>query len=173
MKNSDKKTASGNMERVRAILEHPLFQELWKKLQDAEKDRFFCRHTMEHFLDVARLMYIYSLEDGADIRKDIIYAAGLLHDIGRYEQITKGTPHHIASARLAEEIMKDSGFMEDEIRTVQNAVLGHRKKESLGSEDRLTAYLYRGDKRSRNCFACPARPECDWPKEKMNLWIEE
>ncbi|MDO4305817.1 MAG: HD domain-containing protein [Eubacteriales bacterium] len=161
-----------NMERIRHIQRHPLFQELWKKLQDAEKDRIFCRHTMEHFLDVARLMYIYSLEDGEKIRKDVIYAAALLHDIGRYEQIVSGTPHDIASAGIAEGIMKDSGFTADEIHIVQNAILGHRKKDSLTSEDRLTAYLYRADKKSRNCFACPAEAACDWPKEKKNLWIE-
>ena len=44
---------------------------------------------MEHFLDVARLMYIYNLEDQAGFSKEMIYAAGLLHDIGRYEQMKK------------------------------------------------------------------------------------
>lgn len=44
---------------------------------------------MEHFLDVARLMYIYNLEDQAGFSKEMIYAAGLLHDIGRYEQMEK------------------------------------------------------------------------------------
>ena len=43
---------------------HPFFQELVQNLQQAEKGRIFCRHTMEHFLDTARLMYIYNLEDG-------------------------------------------------------------------------------------------------------------
>lgn len=167
-----KNTEARSMDRVHRIQAHPLFQELWKKLQDAEKDRIFCRHTMEHFLDVGRLMYIYSLENGAEIRKDVIYAAALLHDIGRYEQIAEGTPHDIASARIAEGIMKDCGFTPEEIQAIQNAILGHRKKESLTSEDSLTAYLYRADKKSRNCFACPAEPACDWSVEKKNLWIE-
>ena len=51
------------MERIQKILNHPLYQEQFKLLQDAEKDREFCRHTMEHFVDVARLMYIYTLEE--------------------------------------------------------------------------------------------------------------
>ena len=63
---------------------HPFFQELVQNLQQAEKGRIFCRHTMEHFLDTARLMYIYNLEDGAPVKKDIIYAAALLHDLGRF-----------------------------------------------------------------------------------------
>lgn len=161
-----------DMKRIRKIQSHILFQEIWKKLQEAEEDRIFCRHTMEHFLDVARLMYIYSLEDGAAIRKDVIYAAALLHDIGRYEQIVHGTPHDLASARIAEEIMMDCGFEKNERMMVQNAILGHRSKESAASEECLTAYLYRADKKSRNCFSCPARLECNWPQEKKNLWIE-
>ena len=42
------------MERVHRIQSHPLFQTLWKNLQKAEETRVFCRHTMEHFLDVAK-----------------------------------------------------------------------------------------------------------------------
>lgn len=61
-------------------------------------------------MDVARLMYIYNLEERAGLEKELIYAAALLHDIGRYEQISRGTPHHISGARIAEEIMADCGF---------------------------------------------------------------
>ena len=53
------------MKRIDQILSHPVFREQFALLQEAEKDRIFCRHTMEHFLDVARLMYIYNLEDQA------------------------------------------------------------------------------------------------------------
>ena len=160
------------MERVQKILEHTLFRELYDKLYQAEKNRIFCRHTMEHFLDVARLMYIYCLEDNAEIPKEMIYAAALLHDIGRYEQISKGTPHDEASAGIGEIIMQDCGFDETEIRRIRKAILGHRTAKSLENEDRLTVYLYRADKKSRNCFSCPSRTECDWPAEKKNLRIE-
>lgn len=43
------------MKRIDQILSHPVFREQFALLQEAEKDRIFCRHTMEHFLDVARL----------------------------------------------------------------------------------------------------------------------
>ena len=86
------------MKRIDQILSHPVFREQFALLQEAEKDRIFCRHTMEHFLDVARLMYIYNLEDQAGFSKEMIYAAGLLHDIGRYEQMEKGTPHYLYRA---------------------------------------------------------------------------
>ena len=162
---------NNSMDRVHRIQMHSLFRELWQKLGDAEKDRVFCRHTMEHFLDVARLMYIYSLEDGVDIRKDLIYAAALLHDLGRYAQMTSGTPHHIAGAQIAEGILQDCGFTAHEIQSVQSAISGHRNQDSAASTDRLTAYLYRADKASRNCFSCFVRSACNWPEEKKNLWI--
>lgn len=149
-----------------------MFQELFEKLQQAEKDRYFCRHTMEHFLDVARLIYIYNLEDGAALQKDVIYAAALLHDLGRYEQLTYGTPHDLVGSRTAEIIMRDCGYGEEEIESVKKAILGHRNAASLSDDFPLTAYLYRADKQSRNCFACPSEPECNWSKEKKNLWIE-
>lgn len=160
-----------SMERVHQIQKHPRFRELYQKLQDQEEDRIFCRHTMEHFLDVARLMYIYCLEDGAALRKDLIYATALLHDLGRYEQTISGTPHHIAGSQIAEGILKECGFTTDEIRSVQTAISGHRNQSSVISAHRLTAYLYRGDKASRNCFSCPVRSACNWPEEKMNFWI--
>lgn len=160
-----------SMDRIQQIQQHPLFQELYQKLQNEEKDRVFCRHTMGHFLDVARLMYIYCLEDGAELRKDIIYAAALLHDLGRYAQMTSGTPHHIAGAQIAEGILRDCGFTADEIQSVQNAISGHRNQESAASADRLTAYLYRADKASRNCFSCFVRSACNWPEEKKIFWI--
>ena len=114
------------MKRIDQILSHPVFREQFALLQEAEKDRIFCRHTMEHFLDVARLMYIYNLEDQAGFSKEMIYAAGLLHDIGRYEQMEKGTPHHLAGARLAERILTDCDFSLTEQKSILAAIRSHR-----------------------------------------------
>ena len=44
------------MDRVNQIWNHPLYQTELRKLQLLEADREFCRHTPEHFLDVARLI---------------------------------------------------------------------------------------------------------------------
>ncbi|MDO5337821.1 MAG: HD domain-containing protein [Eubacteriales bacterium] len=159
------------MERIHKIQNHPVFTEQYQLLCEAEKNRVFCGHTMEHFLDVARLMYIYSLEAQAGLSRELIYAAALLHDIGRYEQLTKGTAHDIASAALAEGILRDCGFEKEEIAAVKKAILGHRNPESRENPDLLTSYLYRADKQSRSCFACKAQEECDWPLEKKNLKI--
>ena len=176
-----------SMERVHKIWEHPLYQEQFQNLQLAETERRFCRHTLEHFLDVARLAYINSLENDVGLPKEIIYAAALLHDIGRYAQITRGISHEKAGAELAGRIMADCGYLPEEISAVQEAILNHRntgdaamseqisagsrKNQAHSASSALSALLYRADKQSRCCFACPAAGECNWSQEKRNLQI--
>ena len=57
------------MKRVNLIYRHPLYQKKYNALQKAEEHRKFCNHTLEHFLDVARLMYIYSVEQELSYQK--------------------------------------------------------------------------------------------------------
>ena len=78
------------MQRIWKIYEHPLFIEGLVKNKDAEKERIFCHHDMNHFLDVARLMYIFSMERGYAFGKEEIYATALLHDIGKWQQYKAG-----------------------------------------------------------------------------------
>ena len=158
------------MNRIDKILNHDLFLYHLGRNNAAEADRRFCRHGMVHFLDVARLMYIYNLENQAGFSREMIYAAGLLHDIGRYEQMEKGTPHHLAGARLAELILTDCDFSLTEQKSILAAIRSHRVKDTAETP-LFSRYLYRADKQSRNCFSCPARAACNWPEEKMNLTI--
>ena len=51
------------MERVNKILQDKQYQKCYKKIAKYEKKREFCRHNMVHFLDVARIAYIYVLEE--------------------------------------------------------------------------------------------------------------
>ena len=156
--------------RIQSIQNNPDYRERYIKLQDAEKNRIFCKHTMEHFLDVARLMYIFCLEDGENIRKDVIYATALLHDLGRYDQIAYGIPHNVAGVEIAKNILEKCGFTEDEIQSIQKAIASHREPND-STHDPLARYLYRADKMSRNCFSCVVRTECNWSDEKKNEWI--
>ncbi len=174
------------MERVNRIWRHRTYQECLEKIRAHEKTREFCRHTPEHFLDVARLTYILALEEGirqegitggtsAEPKnrifppKELIYAAGLLHDIGRHLQYEKGIPHQTASAEIAEGILSDCGFSEGERETILHLIRSHRTSQE-GTD--LAALFYRADKLSRNCFACPAQEKCDWPETKKNLEIK-
>ena len=47
------------MERVNRIWSHRTYQECLEKIRAHEETREFCRHTPEHFLDVARLIAIF------------------------------------------------------------------------------------------------------------------
>lgn len=84
------------MERVNQILQHTLYQSCRRQIDEKEKDRIFCGHDMGHLLDVARLAWIFNLEANQEISKERIYAAALLHDIGRHIQYENGTPHQVA-----------------------------------------------------------------------------
>lgn len=160
------------MKRIDRILFHPKYQYALEQIEVWEQDRQFCRHGIGHFLDVARLAYIRCLEQGVEIKKDVVYAAALLHDIGRYRQYEAGIPHEEASACLADEILPECSFSEEEQAQIREAVLGHRRKEDAGIES-LADLLCRADKMSRNCFACAAREECNWPADKMNMVIRD
>ena len=84
------------MERVNKIWRHPVWKQQMEHLAEYEKNRIFCRHGMDHLMDVARIAYIENLEKNCGISKEIIYGAALLHDIGRYLQYTEGIPHEKA-----------------------------------------------------------------------------
>ena len=136
------------MIRVNQIWKHPIYQEQLQALQMLEADRKFCRHTPEHFLDVARLAYI--------------------HDIGRAEQYRSGIPHDEAGAQIAEQILRELSFDPSEIQEITSAIREHR---NAARSDTLSSLIYDADKASRNCFSCPAEKECYWSAEKKNLTI--
>ena len=158
------------MERVNAICRHALWRESMDEIARLEQDRVFCRHDRAHLLDVARLAYMENLEQGLGVDKELIYAAALLHDIGRHLQYTKNIPHDEAGAQLAEIIMADCGFSPAEREEVAQAILQHRGGGDR-SRDGLAALLYRADKASRACLFCTAEPECNWSREKKNMTI--
>jgi len=158
------------MERINKILNHDLFIENLRKNEMAEEDRLFCHHDMVHFMDVARIGYILSMEEGLSVPKDWIYAAALLHDIGRHRQYAEGIPHEKASAGIAPEILRACGFDDKETLVILSAILSHRDK-TVAEEKSLSGILYRADKLSRACYCCKAEADCDWKKDKKNLKI--
>ena len=158
------------MNRIDRILQNHTYQDYLDLNAAAEADRRFCRHNMAHFLDVARIARIINLEEQLGVETEYIYAAALLHDIGRHVQYADGTPHEKASAALAPAILAECGFAEAEICLIIEAILAHRDVSAAG-ERNLRGLLYRADKASRACFDCPAAEECDWSEGKKNLTI--
>ncbi len=160
------------MERVNRIIRHPLWKGALQQIEALEKDRDFCRHDLDHFLHVARIAYIENLEQSLDLSKETIYAAALLHDIGRGLQYEKGLPHEDASTALAQGILTDCGFCEGEKKVIVDAIAAHRNADVARGYD-LAGILYRADKASRNCFVCKAETECNWSREKKNTYIKD
>lgn len=157
------------MKKINEILNNDKYQRYIKELEELEKDRIYCGHNMRHFLDVSRIAYILVLEKGLNYSKEVIYAIGLLHDIGRIEEYKNNICHDEASAVMAEEILKETSYTEEEITLILQAIRNHGNKDS---EDELCRIIYRSDKLSRNCFECTAISGCKWSDDKKNLGIK-
>lgn len=155
------------MERIQTIMKHPLYKEYIGKIREWEKDRPFCRHDYVHFLNVARLALIISLKEHIDVPQELIYAAALLHDIGRHIQYETGSDHAMVSKRLAPPILKAAGFSQAEMDMILDAIDNHRN-EAVKEEKNLRGLLYRADKLSRECYFCEANQLCGWKEEKKN-----
>lgn len=155
------------MKRIDRLLEHELFKEYMEKIYECEYNRVFCRHNMEHFLSVARIAHILNLKYKLKIDKACVYGAALLHDIGRFKQYEDGTPHDKASAALALKIVRDCRYDEEESDMIIEAIRNHRNGE-VREEKSLRGIIFRADKLSRSCFACPVERECNRKEEKKN-----
>ena len=159
------------MQRIDFIFNDKRFRDRMNTINEIEKDRIFCRHGFEHTLEVARLSYIFALENGAmekdkRLTKDVIYATALLHDIGRFSELEEEMDHRQAGPILAEPILRDAGYTEEEVELINDAIYRHGDKDS--DPVRLAGILYKADKLSRECFLCEAYDICNWPEEKKN-----
>ena len=154
------------MERIDRIMENSIYLEKQNRLDELEKERIYCRHGLDHAISVARIMYIKALEQKLSFDKELIYAAALLHDIGRCEQYEKGVPHHEAGEKLAEKILSECGFFEEEIAIIKAAIQSHRKEEDESGT--FSALLYEADKLSRDCYRCKASDSFNWTETKKN-----
>lgn len=159
-----------NRDRINRILNHDYYNENVKLNEKAEAGREYCHHDMSHFLDVARIAQILNLEEAQHVELEWIYAAALLHDIGRHVQYENGTPHEAASAELAEPILADCGFDVKEAEEILNAIKNHRTASQSAAEG-LSGLLYRADKLSRSCFACKVQERCNWKNDKKNMFL--
>lgn len=158
------------MERVNRILENVTFKKNLSHLRKLEENRIYCRHDIDHLLDVARLAYIEDLEKGLGIEKEIIYATALLHDLGRVLEYTKQIPHNEGSVDFAQEILPECGFNSEEIKLICCAIDSHRNSKELLDKG-LAGLIYRADKKSRTCFDCLAITSCKWSEDKKNHTI--
>lgn len=170
------------MPRVDAIWANPLYQENLAAIEAAEAQRVYCRHGVSHLLDVARVAWIINLEDNHGLARDVVYAAALLHDIGRAAEYSAGISHDAAGAEIARRILgtvvPEQRFSSAEVDAIVEAVRGHRadgaraaQSEASSMPSRLAAVIAEADHRSRPCFACTALATCYWAEEKKNMAV--
>ena len=159
------------MDRVGQIMTNPLYKDTMEKIRNCEKGRIFCLHGLQHCLDVARIAFIINLEEEMHIRKDLIYGAALLHDIGRASEYKDGIPHEEAGYRLAQEILKQTDYDLEEQQEILEAVHFHRRIPDAQVQGTLSGLIKKADKLSRLCFDCQAEEECFWPDSKKNKTI--
>lgn len=163
------------MPRLDAIWADEVYQREYRRLEELEQTRVFCRHGIRHLMDTARIMWALNLERACGLSHDVVYAAALLHDIGKATQYETGEPHELAGTRIAADILdrlpRELALTDEERAAILTAVRGHRRLRD-GAEP-LERLLYQADKASRACFACPpeVRAACTWPDAKKNLSI--
>ncbi len=159
------------MSKIDNILANAAFKEHLSRINEAEIDRIYCLHGIEHLLDVARISYIINLEESLGFDKETIYAMALLHDIGRNLEYEKGVSHHEAGGDIALGVLRDAGFDEADCRLICQAIKNHKELKKGEDKKSLNYLLFKADKLSRNCFNCKAYDSCYWEESKKNKGI--
>jgi HD superfamily phosphodiesterase len=148
------------MDRVNRLLDNDKYISYIEKIEFMESERQFCRHGFEHGLSVARISYAYMLEKGdLIIAKDCVYAAGFLHDIGRWVEYQTGEDHAEASARLALPLLDECRYNVLEIEIILRAIREHRRHGEQGLTI-LGEALSLADEWARDCRNCSAQTQC-------------
>lgn len=159
------------MKRAELLVNDPLYKEYITRNYNEEIQPKFCQHDFRHHLDVARIAYILVLErndlnyfikegqlSGKLAAKEVIYAAGLLHDIGKWQEYNTGVDHAVYGARLARDILPRAFFNPNEVEIICRAIYEHRNISRDMSF--LGERLYRADNLSRVCTECDYRNQC-------------
>lgn len=157
------------LEITNRIFRNEKYRKLVAELAELEKYRRFCRHDIEHFFDVARIMMILCTRRKVEISEDIVYSAALLHDLGRIQEITAGIPHEMAGQITAAGILADVDCPEDMAEKIISLIANHRRKDN--PEDSPEQLFFTADKRSRKCFLCKACDECNWVRKNMEIEV--
>lgn len=147
------------MEIVDEILKDQQYIKYMEFNTEAEKDRLFCKHDLQHAFDVARVAYIMSLERKFTVSKETLYVTALLHDIAKWKQYKYGIDHALEGAILAKEILENIGMSNENIEEITDAIKTHRRKDTQKSL--LGTVLYESDKACRPCVFCRSIDECN------------
>ncbi|MBO8159754.1 HD domain-containing protein [Thermosyntropha sp.] len=159
------------MKRIELLLNDSVFNSHMQRNAEMEIEPQFCKHDIYHHIDVARIAYILVLEHndlnyfvkeaelgGKLAAKEVIYAAGLLHDIAKWKEYEYGADHAALGARIARDILPRVFFNPHEVDIICQAVYEHRNISRDMSF--LGERIHRADNLSRVCTKCPQRGIC-------------
>jgi uncharacterized protein len=100
-------------------------------------------HGFSHVLRVYHLCEQIGVQENADL--EILRAAALLHDV--VGDIDVREDHHLAAAKIAEEILAKEGWEEERIDNVTHCIRSHRFRDNLEKPKTLEAkVLFDADK---------------------------
>jgi uncharacterized protein len=159
------------LKRIELLVNDPVYNDYMQRIVAEELEPKYCQHNFNHHIDVARIAYILVLEHG-DMNyfvrehelngrlpaKEVIYAAGLLHDIGKWKEYRSGTDHASFGAGLAREILPQAFFDDNEIEIISRAIYEHPNISTVMSF--LGERLHRADNLSRVCSQCEYGMHC-------------
>lgn len=155
-----------DMVKVNNILLNENYKKHMEKNIQLEKNRIYCTHGYDHLFSVARIAYILNLENNYSVDKEVIYAAALLHDIGRWKEYQDGSDHAVESAKLSDSILGHAGYNDRDINIIKIAICEHRNKNN--NSNQLSDILYRADKLSRECYRCEVINKCKKYRDMNN-----
>ncbi len=155
---------------------HPKHASYYRRLEELEKNRKYCKHDEQHFTEVYNVMKAINVQNACGYTDEILFACAYFHDIGRVVEYEEQISHNEASSVICREILLSLGWKEAEIAEICEAILSHRNRKPVDEWLRLQAdiksladLLSYADQMSRCCFACDVRASCHWKEEeKLN-----
>ncbi len=171
------------MKYLNRLIHHESYRAVYQQLVELEEDRMYCKHDMNHFLDVARLAANINMEKNLQVDLEMIYLCAFLHDIGRGINDKKQISHSQASANLAREILLHIDYPTQQMETILYAITRHGTRGNVdlllqneymagfftAGDDvpgKLTFLLQTADQLSRSCYLCPVEASCKWKEQE-------
>lgn len=166
---------------VDRILSDIRYVEKINRLNEIEKDRIYCKHSLEHFDEVYQILNILSTRRNLDNSCDLSKIMAYFHDIGRADSYDGA--HDKCSSDFARVLLGEYKLAKEEIDLICYAIDNHSGRIDVQEayyyidnnmvEDNLVdtwAKLLRiSDQLSRKCYICKANEVCKWLEgEKTN-----
>lgn len=158
------------LDQVNRLLAHDTYKSYLQDLKSLESERVYCKHDLQHFLDVARIATIINLKEDYKLNEEDVYLAALLHDVGKTQSYKDASvKHSIASAVLAKPLLQELKIDSKRIEGILYAIEKHNSKDEI--LEPLAKVIAKADHLSRQCHACMAYDTCKWPETKKNHGI--